>query len=95
MRYKFLMEDGSEVICHSTLTEEELDSRHYALPEKRKYPLPDRPHVMSAIRFFNYVSPEDEERLANAILKRMRELGITDVNVGKVNRFGKYYNNSK
>ena len=95
MRYRFFLKDGSTAISHSELTESELDSRHYALPEKRKYPLPDRAHVMSAIRFFNYVSPEDEERLAKAILKRMRELGIAKVNVGKVNRFGKYYKNSK
>ena len=95
MRYRVFLKDGSTAICHSELTERELDSRHYALPEKRKYPLPDRAHVMSAIRFFNYVSPEDEERLAKAILKRMGELGIAKVNVGKVNRFGKYYKNSK
>jgi hypothetical protein len=81
-------------IAHSALTDEELRKRQYALPEKRKFPLPDRAHVMSAIRFFNYVSPQDESRLARAILKRMRELGISDVNVGPENRFRKYYESS-
>lgn len=95
MRYKLTFEDGSEAILfHSTLTQEEIDRRHYAFPEQRKFPLNDRSHVLSAIRFFNYVSPKDERKLANAILKRMRELNIGDVNVGKANRFSKYYTNS-
>lgn len=54
--------------------------------------MPDKAHVLSAIKFFNYVSPRDEKKLANAILKRMKELGITEVNVGETNRFSKYYN---
>ncbi len=78
-------------IFHSTLTNEELLKRHYAFPEQRKYPMPDRAHVLSAIKFFNYVSPKDEKTLAKAILKRMQELGMPDVSVGPTNRFAKYY----
>lgn len=63
----------------------------YGLPEKKKYPMPDRDHVMSAIRFFNYVSPSDEKELARNIVARIKEYGITDINVGEKNRFGKYY----
>ena len=48
--------------------------------------------MLSAIKFFNYVEPAKEEVLARAILKRMRELGMSEVNVGKANRFSKYYN---
>lgn len=87
----FTFEDGSTAMSHARLSEEELERRHYAFPEQRRYPLPDRSHVLSAIRFFNYIEPRNERKLADAILKRMRELGITDVNVGKTNRFGKYY----
>lgn len=63
----------------------------YGLPEKKKYPMPDRDHVMSAIKFFNYVSPADEKELARNIIARIREYGITGINVGENNRFGKYY----
>ena len=92
MDYKLTFEDGSSAfLSHSILSVEELHSRHYAFPEQRKFPLTDRKHVLSAIRFFNYVSPKDEKHLANAILKRMRELGMGEVNVGPENRFGKYY----
>lgn len=85
-------EDGSELILsHSSLSNEEVAKRHYAFPEQRKFPMPDKAHVLSAIKFFNYVDPKDEQRLANAILKRMRELGMSKVNVGESNRFAKYY----
>lgn len=63
----------------------------YGLPDKKKYPMPDKEHVMSAIRFFNYVSPSDEEELARNIIARIEEYGIEDINVGEGNRFGKYY----
>lgn len=63
----------------------------YGLPDKKKYPMPDRDHVLSAIKFFNYVSPSDEKELAKNILARIREYGITDINVGENNRFKKYY----
>lgn len=67
------------------------DPHKYGLPRKKKYPMPDAKHVTSAIKFFNYVSPSDEAELARAILRRMKEYGIDEVNVGPDNRFGKYY----
>ena len=64
----------------------------YALPNLKKYPLPNRAHVKSAIKFFNYVSPRYEKVLAYAILKRMREYGMSfdDMTIGDENRFKKY-----
>ena len=89
---KVTFTDGSEAyLAHSISNVEAFKDEHYGLPEKKKFPLPDRSHVMSAIRFFNYVDPSDEDRLARAILKRMRELGIDEVNVGDGNRFKKHY----
>ncbi len=92
MDYLLHMDDGSEMLLHSLLSKAEVESRHYAFPEQRRYPMPDKAHVLYAIRFFNYASPEEEEQLARAILKRIRELGIGKVNVGENNRFRKYYN---
>ena len=64
----------------------------YGVPELKKFPMPDADHVRSAIKFFNYITPEYEEELARAILKRMKEYGLTfdDFDVGKNNRFLKY-----
>ena len=81
-----------EELEHAELTEEELKKRKYAFPEERKFPMPDADHVRSAIRFFNYVDPKDEEKLADAIKLRMKEYGLTfdDFTVGDDNRFKNY-----
>ena len=63
----------------------------FGIPSKRKYPLDTEAHVRSAIRFFNYVSKEDEQELADSINKAIRKFNITDIKVGKNNRFSKYY----
>lgn len=68
------------------------EAQKYGIPELKKYPMPDTKHVRSAIKFFNYVEPEYEKELANAILARMREYGMSfdDFTVGEDNRFSKY-----
>ena len=77
----------SRYICHTTLS-----NQKYAIPNLKKYPLPDKAHVKSAIKFFNYVSPRYEKTLAYAILKRMDEYGMSfdDMTIGDENRFKKY-----
>ena len=67
------------------------DQNKYGIPELKKYPMPDRDHVKSAIRFFNYVSPQYEKELANAIIRKIHEYHMTDISVGPDNRFKKYY----
>ena len=68
------------------------DPHKYGIPELKKFPMPDRKHVISAIKFFNYVEPKYEKQLANAILARMREYSMSfeDIGVGDDNRFKKY-----
>ncbi len=77
----------SRYICHTALS-----NQKYAIPNLKKYPLPDKAHVKSAIKFFNYVSPRYEKTLAYAILKRMDEYGMSfdDMTIGDENRFKKY-----
>ncbi len=64
----------------------------YGIPQLKKFPLPDARHVRSAIKFFNYVPPRYEKQLAAAILRRMKEYGISfdDFTVGDENRFKRY-----
>lgn len=68
------------------------DENKYGIPEQKKFPMPDAKHVRSAIKFFNYVDPEHEQELVNAILRRMKEYGMSFENftVGEENRFSKY-----
>ena len=68
----------------------ELDDSEFGLPELRKYPMPDKDHVLSAIKFFNYVSPENEKELARNIKKKMKQYGVSPDHVGDKNRLKKY-----
>ena len=70
----------------------ELPDEMFGLPEKRKYPLDSKKHVLSAIKFFNYCSLKEEKELANNILRAIGDLNIKNINVGKGNRFYRYYN---
>ena len=81
------MERRYRIIVHGDDNE-----KKYGIPELKKYPMPDAKHVRSAIKFFNYVEPKYEKELANAILNRMQEYGMSFDNftVGEDNRFSKY-----
>lgn len=72
---------------------EDTDEDLYGVPELKKFPMPDKKHVKSAIRFFNYVDPKYEKELAEAIIEKAEEFGLdltSDISVGDENRFGKY-----
>ena len=87
-------ENGLEVTVdleHSDT--EDSDEGLYGIPEVKKYPMPDKKHVKSAIRFFNYVDPKYEKELAEAILEKAEEFGLDleeDITVGDDNRFKNY-----
>lgn len=79
-----------DILSHS---DSEDDEDLYGVPELKKFPMPDKKHVKSAIRFFNYVDPKHEKELADAILEKAKEYGLkfdTDISVGDDNRFKKY-----
>lgn len=78
-------------VKHSDISEDDEDL--YGVPELKKFPMPDKKHVKSAIRFFNYVDPKYEKELAEAILKKAEEFGLnleSDISVGDENKFKKY-----
>lgn len=66
------------------------DDKEYGLPDLKKYPMPDEKHVLSAIKFFNYVSPANEEELARNIKKKMKQYNISPSRVSDKNRLKKY-----
>ena len=83
---------------HSGLSDDEDDKHRYGIPSLKKFPMPDKRHVKSAIRFFNYVDPKHEKELATAILSRIEEFGLVlgeDITVGDDNRFKKYLSEEK
>lgn len=68
----------------------ELPDSIFGIPEERKYPMPDKKHVYSAIRLFGHVDPKYEKELANNIKKRMKQYGISKDEVGNKNKLKKY-----
>lgn len=77
------------VIKESRLPKDDRDPQ-YGIPEQRKYPLFDKEHVESAIRLFGHVEPRFEEKLARAIIAKMRKYNISFDMVGKENKLYKY-----
>ena len=72
---------------------EDSDEDLYGVPELKKFPMPDKKHVKSAIRFFNYVDPKYEKELAEAIIEKAEEFGLDlkkDITIGDENMFKKY-----
>ena len=89
MLYFMHKPEPEPIVEHSDVEE---DKHKYGVPELKKFPMPDKDHVKSAIRFFNYIDPKHEKELADAILERMEEYGMSfdDFGVGDENRFKKY-----
>ena len=84
-------ENGLEITVEHS--DEEDDEDLYGVPELKKFPMPDKKHVKSAIRFFNYVDPKYEKELAEAIIEKAEEFGLdleSDISVGDENKFKKY-----
>ena len=71
--------------------EKEYPEDCYGLPDRKAYPMPDKQHVSNAIRFFNYAKKDEEEELARNINRHIQKYRMTDIHVGKKNRFRKYY----
>ena len=69
----------------------EIPDSEFGVPSKRKFPLDCESRVRSAVKFFNYVDPEDEEELAKRLNEALKKYNITDINVSEKNRFSKYY----
>ena len=74
----------------STEDRKNLKTKTFGLPDKRKYPLNDARHVISAITYFNTCDPEDERELAININKAIKKFNLHPT-VSEKNRFYKYY----
>lgn len=62
----------------------------FGLPEEKKFPLFDKAHVESAIKFFNYVDEKNEKMLADKIIEKMKNYNIPFDMVGENNKLKKY-----
>ena len=94
----FDMDNSDEYIFEQALSTKDRNSlpdSDFGLPSQRRYPMPDKSHVLSAIRFFNHVEKEYEAELAKNIIKKIKKFDmVSDVHVGKSNRFLPYWEKS-
>lgn len=67
----------------------------FGLPLAKKYPMPDRSHVLAAIRMFNHAKPHEEGELAHNIKLKMKQYGISPSQVGEGNRLKQYIQESE
>lgn len=66
---------GSEL---STKDRNKLDKKSFALPGKRKYPIPDKAHARNALaRVAQKGSPEEQKKVKAAVRKRFPSIGRT------------------
>jgi len=90
---RFWVEQRMDGITLEHTDVEYSDEGLYGIPELKKYPMPNKEHVKSAIRFFNYVDPKYEKELAEAIIEKAEEFGLDlkkDITIGDENMFKKY-----
>ena len=90
----------------STKERNKLQDEYFGIPELKKYPMPDKNHVLSAMRYFNKCPKGYEKILAKNIIKKAKEFDIginkssdyykvanenTIINEGSSNRSKKLY----
>lgn len=86
----YKIEVSSKKINESRLPKDKSIDPEFGLPEDKKYPLYDKDHVESAIKFFNYVERSKEKELADKIIHKMKEYNIPFDTIGDQNRLKKY-----
>lgn len=68
----------------------EIDESDFGIPSLRKYPMPDKSHVLSAIKLYGHCPAGYEKELAMNIKRKMKEYNISPDVVGPSNKLRKY-----
>jgi uncharacterized protein YktA (UPF0223 family) len=85
-----IIKDNALNLYVSETSRSKLPDDVFGIPEIRKYPMPDKRHVLSAIKFFNYAEDKYEEELAKNIISNMEKYNIDKNVVGDKNKLKKY-----
>jgi len=60
----------------STKDRKKLSKKSFALPRKRRYPIPDKAHARNALaRVAQYGTPAEQEKVRAAVRKRFPRIG--------------------
>lgn len=88
-----IVEEGGKL---SAKERKELPTVAFGIPNKKAFPMPDKDHVLAAIRMFNRASESDQPELARNIKKKIKEFNMEDdVKVSSQNKFSKFWHGVK
>lgn len=88
-----IIEEGGKL---SAKERKELPTVAFGIPNKKAFPMPDKDHVLAAIRMFNRASESDQPELARNIKKKIKEFNMEDdVKVSSQNKFSKFWHGVK
>ena len=88
-----IVEEGGKL---SAKERKALPTVAFGLPKKKAFPMPDKDHVLAAIRMFNRADEADHAELARNIKKKIKEFNMEDdVKVSSQNKFSKFWHGVK
>lgn len=100
-KHNMLSDNDLKELNESALSSDDrnnIKTKDFGLPDKRKYPMPDKEHVLLAIKFFNYCPAEDKDELAKNIIDKIGyyfdDGEKLDIKIGDKNSFKKYWDSS-
>lgn len=85
----FLKRDN-DIYEESTLSSTErddLNDSEFGIPNKRKYPLTDKTHVLKAVQFFKFADASDRPELAKRIINKAKEFNMDYSNWNSIKEY--------
>lgn len=79
-----------KILQESTLSSTErddLNDSEFGIPNKRKYPLTDKTHVLKAVQFFKFADASDRPELAKRIINKAKEFNMDYSNWNSIKEY--------
>ena len=79
-----------KILQESTLSSSERDDlvdSEFGIPNKRKYPLTDKTHVLKAVQFFKFADMSDRPELAKRIINKAKEFNMDYSNWNSIKEY--------
>lgn len=71
----------------SSTERDDLNDSEFGIPNKRKYPLTDKTHVLKAVQFFKFADASDRPELAKRIINKAKEFNMDYSNWNSIKEY--------
>lgn len=88
--FKWHWQCNPKILQESTLSSDERDDlvgSEFGIPDKRKYPLTDKTHVLKAVQFFKFADISDKPELAKRIINKAKEFNMDYSNWNSIKEY--------